>query len=63
MPKYKIDLNGSRTLEPALIVATMHLEIVAGSYETAEEIVRSSLPGFDWKWQSGWGLTNMEEAA
>lgn len=60
MPKYQIHLQGYRTSLPdSQMRGELTLKINAPTIEQADEIVKDSLPGFDWKWVSQVGLVDM----
>ncbi len=60
MKTWKVEVRGERTTEPKLVNAWMTFEVEAADASEANQIVNSSLPGFDWKFTSNYGAVEVD---
>jgi len=57
---WNVTLTSKRTTEP--VTGRLYLTVRAATQQEAENLVRNSLPAFDWgEWVSAWGVTEVTE--
>ena len=57
---WNVTLTSKRTTEP--VTGRLYLTVRAATQQEAENLVRDSLPAFDWgEWVSAWGVTEVAE--